>query len=40
MEKVKCPKCGWSARVDWLASENKFICRHCGHKWAVPKESK
>jgi DNA-directed RNA polymerase subunit RPC12/RpoP len=31
MNQIKCPQCGWSARIDWLASKKMFICRHCGN---------
>jgi DNA-directed RNA polymerase subunit M/transcription elongation factor TFIIS len=33
IEQIKCPKCGWTSRVVYLASTNSYKCEHCGNRW-------
>ncbi|ACB39005.1 hypothetical protein [Pyrobaculum neutrophilum] len=31
---MSCPKCG--SREVALLPSNEFLCRRCGHRWAIP----
>lgn len=32
-QELRCPRCHWASRIEYLARTNEYICRHCGEKW-------